>query len=100
MDEDCNLDIFEKMTRTSESTKTTCQKSGFKWMAKISNVFSKYETMFPIVVNFSHQILKIVESQIERNRIFSLIRIHANIRKCHLQSDNLNDLSSKIGPMT
>jgi hypothetical protein len=53
----------------------------------------KHETMFPIVAIYAYQVLKIVESQIETNRIFSLITIHDNIRKCHLQSDNLNDLS-------
>jgi hypothetical protein len=58
--------------------------------------------MFPIATNFAYQILKIVESQIETNMIFSLIIIHANLRKCHLQSNNLNNLSfrTKIGPMT
>jgi hypothetical protein len=53
----------------------------------------KHETMFPIVAKFSYQILKIVESEIETNRIFSLIKIHANLRKCHLQSNNSNELS-------
>ncbi len=38
------------------------------------------------------QILGIVGSQIETNKIFSLVGILANLRKCCLQSKNLDKL--------
>jgi hypothetical protein len=38
------------------------------------------------------KILGIVESQVEMKRIFSLNRIFSNLRKCHLQLDNLENL--------
>jgi hypothetical protein len=88
------------MTRTNEPKKKLVKRALliFKWFQvngkDIKCLFQKkHETMFPIVAIYAYQILKIVESQIETNRIFSLIKIHVNIRKCHLQSDNLNDLS-------
>jgi hypothetical protein len=48
--------------------------------------------MFPIVGFWAHQILGIVGSQIEIERIFSLIGILTNIRRYRLQSENLEIL--------
>jgi hypothetical protein len=55
--------------------------------------------MFPTIGFLIHQILGIVRSQIKTERIFSLVGILTNIRKCNLQSKNLENLIfvSKIG---
>jgi hypothetical protein len=45
--------------------------------------------MFPIVGLLAWQILGIVGSQIEIESIFSLARILTNLRRCHLQTKNL-----------
>jgi hypothetical protein len=44
--------------------------------------WAKYEAMFPIVGVLAWQILKLVQSQIEIERIFSLAI--TKLRKCHL----------------
>jgi hypothetical protein len=46
--------------------------------------------MFLTTGFFAYQILNIVASQIAIERIFSLVKIFTNIKKCHLQLDNLN----------
>jgi hypothetical protein len=46
VDEDCSLDIFEKMTRTSEPTKKACQKSTLDFQA-VSNEWQRYQMSFP-----------------------------------------------------
>ncbi len=38
------------------------------------------------------QILNIVESQIETKRLLSLVDILKNLKRCHLQTDNLKKL--------
>jgi len=50
---------------------------------------------------FACQILKIVGSQIEIERIFSLARVFTNLKRCHLQLENVEKffLWTKIGPM-
>jgi hypothetical protein len=48
--------------------------------------------MFPIVGFLVHQILSIVVSQIKMERIFSLVRIINNCKKCCLQIKNLKKL--------
>jgi hypothetical protein len=48
--------------------------------------------MFPIFAFLAHQILGIVESQIEIERIFSLVDIFTNLRRCHVQTNNLERL--------
>jgi hypothetical protein len=48
--------------------------------------------MFPIVGFFAQQILGIVGSQIEIERIFSLVGILTNLRRCRLQLENLEKL--------
>jgi hypothetical protein len=46
--------------------------------------------MFLTIGFFTYQILNIDNSQIEIERIFSLVKIFTNIKKCHLQLDNFN----------
>jgi hypothetical protein len=41
---------------------------------------------------FAHQIFNIMGFQIGSERIFSLLRILTNLRRCHLQSNNLNKI--------
>jgi hypothetical protein len=48
--------------------------------------------MFPIFAFLACQILGIVGSQIEIERIFSLVDILSNLRRCHLQTNNLERL--------
>jgi len=52
----------------------------------------KHEPLFFIVAFLVHQILGIVEFGIETDKMFSLIGILTNLRKCHLQFDNLDTL--------
>jgi hypothetical protein len=48
--------------------------------------------MFPIVGFLAQQILGIVGSQIETKMIFTLVGIFTNLRRCHLQSENMEKL--------
>jgi hypothetical protein len=48
--------------------------------------------MFPIVGFLVRQILSIISSQIEIEKIFSLIGILTNLKRYHLQSENSNKL--------
>ncbi len=42
-------------------------------------------------IGFLRQILKMVGSQIEIGRIFSLARVLTNLRRCHLQSKHIEN---------
>jgi len=48
--------------------------------------------MFPIVVFFIWQILRIIGPQIEIKKIFSRGNIQINLRKCWLQANNFQKL--------
>jgi hypothetical protein len=48
--------------------------------------------MFLIVGFCAREILGIVGSQIEIERIFLLVEILINLKRCHLQLENLNKL--------
>jgi hypothetical protein len=48
--------------------------------------------MFPTIGFLTQQILGIIGSQVEIERIFSLVRIFTTFRKCHLQIENLEKL--------
>jgi hypothetical protein len=61
MDDDNSLNIFQMTPRTIE-----------------------HETMFPTTGFLARHILRIVDSQIEIERIFSLAEIFTNLRRCHL----------------
>jgi hypothetical protein len=52
----------------------------------------KHESLFPTMAFLAHQIFGIVGSQIEIERFFSLVRILRNLRRRHLQSDNLDKI--------
>ncbi len=54
--------------------------------------WKKHETMFSIIGFLVKHILKIVNFQIETKNFFSLTKILMNLRKCHLQSKNLEIL--------
>ncbi len=54
--------------------------------------WEKHESRFPIVAFLERQILGTIGSQIETERIFSLTRILTNLKRCRLQSKNLDKL--------
>jgi len=59
-------------------------KNPFQW-------WEKHESIFPVVTFLARQILGIVSSQIETEHIFSLTGILANLKRCRLQSKNLDE---------
>jgi len=63
--------------------------------------WQKHEVMFPTVGFLALQFFCVVGSQIEPERIFSLVGILTNLRRCHLQIDNFKKLIfvEKIGVM-
>jgi hypothetical protein len=95
VDDDNNLDIFQMITRSIEPTKMLVKrkllvfwhyqvdvkeiKCPFQW-------WEKHEAMFLTFGFFVHKILRIVGSQIETKRIFSLVGILTSLKRCHLQS--------------
>ncbi len=48
--------------------------------------WAKHEAMFHVVSFLVRQILRIARSQIEIQKIFPLIGIHTNLKRCRLQS--------------
>jgi hypothetical protein len=54
--------------------------------------WAKHEAMFCVVGFLVRQILRIARSQIEIQKIFSLIGIHTNLKRCRLQSKKLTRL--------
>jgi hypothetical protein len=54
--------------------------------------WGKHETMFPTIGFLACQILGIIGSQIEIERLFSLAGILTNLKKCCLQSKKLQKL--------
>ncbi len=55
--------------------------------------WEKHESLFPIVGFLARQILGIPKSQVETKHIFSLARFLTNLKRCHLQCDNLEILT-------
>jgi len=45
----------------------------------------KHNTMFSTIGFLISQILEIIDFQIETKRIFSLVKIFINLKRCHLQ---------------
>ncbi len=89
---DKSLDIFEMITNTSEPTMELINRELliFKcYQVDIKDIKcplpEKNENMFPTVGFCVRQILRIVESQIETKRIFSLVGIFTSFRRCCLQ---------------
>jgi hypothetical protein len=56
------------------------------------SIVGEYESMFPIVGFIVHQMLSIMGCQVEMGRIFSLINILNNLKRCHLQINNFKTL--------
>jgi len=54
--------------------------------------WEKHESRFHVAGFFAKQILGIVSSQIEPKHIFSLVGILMSLKRCWLQSENLNKL--------
>ncbi len=55
--------------------------------------WEKHESRFPKVISFARQILGTRGSQIENERIFSLAEILTNLKRCCLQSENIDKLN-------
>ncbi len=99
--EDMSLDIFEMITSTSEPTMELVNRKLliFKhYQVDVKNIkcplqwWEKHQSMFLIVGFCAREILGIVGSQIEIERIFLLVGILINLKRCHLQLENLNKL--------
>ncbi len=91
--EDCSLDIFQQTASISEPTKELVTRKLLifkhyqvdpKDIMCLLQWWGKHETMFPIVGFLACQMLCIVRPQIEIERIFSLMNILTNLRRCHL----------------
>jgi hypothetical protein len=91
IDEESSLDIFEMSIKSSEPTKEVVNKELLmfkRFQVDVKDIkcplerWAKYKFLFPIVAFFAHQILSIVGSQIEIERIFLLARILTNLRRC------------------
>jgi len=96
-DEDSSLDIFQQTTSTSGPSKELVTKQlliFIRYQVYPKDIkcplqwWGKHEAMFPIVGFLACQILGIVGSQIKIERIFFLMGILTNLRRCHLQSKN------------
>jgi hypothetical protein len=101
VEEDMSLDIFEMIASTSEPLMELVNKELliFRcYQVDVINIkcplqwWEKHENMFPTSGFCARQILEIVGSQIEIERIFSLVEILINLKRCHLQLENLNKL--------
>jgi len=101
IDEKSSLNIFEMFVRTIESTKEVVNKEllmdrRFQMVVKdikcLLEWWAKHEFLFPTVAFIVCQILGIVGFQIEIEFFFSLVGILTNLKRCHVQSDNLNKI--------
>jgi hypothetical protein len=101
IDANSKLDIFEQTFSTSEQmkelvTKTLlifkCYQVDHKEIKSPFQWWGKHEAVFPLVSFLACQILGIVRSQIKIERIICLVSIFTNLRKCCLQSNNLERL--------
>ncbi len=59
-------------------------------------LWGKHENHIPTIEYLTHQILTIMRSKIETQRIFVLVNILTNWSRCHLQSNNLQKLWIKF----
>jgi ABC-type dipeptide/oligopeptide/nickel transport system permease component len=57
---------------------------GFEGNQEPFSMVGKNEAMFPIVDFLAHQILGIIGSQIEIEKVFSLVGKFTNLRRCFL----------------
>jgi hypothetical protein len=97
------LDNFEKTPNTSEPiTKFVrremlifkCYEVDYKGIKCFFQWWAKHEAMLLIVVFWACQILGIAGSQIHTKKIFSLIKILTNLKRCCLQRNFLKRLIS------
>jgi hypothetical protein len=95
IDEESNLD------GTSELSKEVVNKELLmfrRFQVDVKNIkcplewWAKHESLFPIVAFLVHHILSIFGFQIEIENKISLDGILTNLRRCHLQSDNLDKI--------
>jgi hypothetical protein len=93
IDEKNSLDIFEMYVGTSEPTKEVVNKELLmfkRFQVDVKDIecplewWAKQDSLFPTVAFLAYQILGIVGSQIEIERIFSLAGIFTNLMTCHL----------------
>jgi hypothetical protein len=109
-DQDCNLDIFEQIVNISEPVEKLVKKELLifrRYQLDVKDIkcplqwWQKHEAMFPTIGFLARQTLGIVGFQIETERIFSLAGILTNLRRCRLQTKNLEKLIfvNKIGLM-
>ncbi len=96
-----DLNIFEQTRSPSEPTIELviremlifrCYQVDSKNIKHLFQWWAKHEAMFLNVGFLTWQILKIIGSQIEIEKIFSLAWIFTNLRKCCLRSENLERL--------
>ncbi len=100
--QDHRLDIFQMRNNSMETLKEIITKELLDFrrfhldLKEIKNPFQwweKHESRFPVVALLVRQILGIVSSQIEIGHIFFLVGILTNLKRCHLQSKNLEKLN-------
>jgi hypothetical protein len=96
-----SLNIFEMFARTIEPTKEVVNKELLmfrRFQMDVKDIkcllewWAKHEFLFPTMTFIVCQILGIVGFQIETERIFSLVGILTNLKRCHVQLDNLNKI--------
>jgi hypothetical protein len=91
--EDHNLDIFQQTASISEPTKELVTRELLifrhyqvdpKDIMCCLQWWGEHEAMFPTIGLLACPILCIIQPQIEIERIFSLVDILINLRRCHL----------------
>jgi hypothetical protein len=101
-DDDYKLDIFQMIASNNECVKELMTKKLLdfrRFHVDVKDIKSpllwweKQHSRFSIVGLLARQILGIVGSQVEMKRIFILVVILTNLRRCHLQSENLEKLN-------
>jgi len=87
------LDIFQQIASTSKPSKELVNRELLifkRYQVDPKDIkcplqwWGKHEVMFPIVRLLADQILNILGSQIETERIFSLASILTNLKRCRL----------------
>jgi hypothetical protein len=100
-DEENNLKIFLMSTGTNEPTKEVMNKKLVmikRFQVNVKDIkcplewWAKHKSLFPIVAFLARHILGIIVFQIKIEKKKSLVGIFTNLRRCHLQSNNLNKI--------
>ncbi len=93
-----SLDIFQMVVGTNKLVKEFFNRKLLifcKYQMDVKDIecllkcWRKHETMFPIVGFLVRKILGIVGFQIKIEKFFSIVEIFANLKRCHLQLNNL-----------